>query len=85
MRWRATRDEQVSQSRQNTLVLDLPRNDERQTFPAGLVDDRRAGNVRRAVSFLIAFASGSKSLRSHVMPLIRKRGLAAWAASHRHL
>ena len=39
MRWRPTRDEQVSQCRQNILVFELPCDDERQTFPAGLVDD----------------------------------------------
>ncbi len=37
---RTARDEQVGQSRQNILVLELTRNDERQAFPAGLVDDR---------------------------------------------
>jgi len=40
MRWRPTRDEQVGQGRQNILMLELPCNDERQAFPAGLVDDR---------------------------------------------
>lgn len=38
MCWRAARDEQVSQSRQNILVLELPCHDERQAFSAGLVD-----------------------------------------------
>ena len=39
MRWRAARDEQVGQGRQNILVFELTRDDERQTFLAGLVDD----------------------------------------------
>ncbi len=37
---RTARDEQVGQSHQNILVLELTRNDERQAFPAGLVDER---------------------------------------------
>jgi hypothetical protein len=32
MCWRAAQDEQVGQGRQNILVPELPRNDERQAF-----------------------------------------------------
>ena len=38
---RAARDEQVRQGRQHILMFELSRNDKRQTFPAGLVDDRQ--------------------------------------------
>jgi hypothetical protein len=37
---RATRDEQVRQGGRHVLMPELPRHDERQTFPAGFVDDR---------------------------------------------
>ena len=39
-RWPA-RDEQVGERCQNILMLELPRDDERQALPAGLVDDRQ--------------------------------------------
>jgi rRNA-processing protein FCF1 len=39
MRWRASLDEQLGKCRQHVFMLELTRNDERQTFPAGLVDD----------------------------------------------
>ena len=39
MCWWAAQDEQVGQGRQNILVPELACNDERQTFPAGLIDD----------------------------------------------
>ncbi len=39
MCWRAAQDEQVGQGRQNIFMLELQCNDERQTFPAGLVND----------------------------------------------
>ncbi len=39
MCWWAAQDEQVGQGRQNILVPELACNDERQAFPAGLIDD----------------------------------------------
>jgi hypothetical protein len=39
VRWRSPGDEQIGQSRQDILMLELTRHDERQAFPTGLVDD----------------------------------------------
>ena len=39
MRWWTSLDEEIGECCQHILMLELTRNDERQTFPAGLIDD----------------------------------------------
>ena len=41
VRWRAVEDEQISQDRQNVSAPDSARNQQRHTFPARFIDDRK--------------------------------------------
>ena len=39
MSWRSSGNEQIGESGEHVFMFELARNDERQAFPAGLVDD----------------------------------------------